>query len=353
MNDEAHEEETCEYCDLTQPKSSILIHIGQNKECKAHYGPRFKEMKVLHDQEEREKLDKMAKQNVQKEFEKKAELANLAKLAQKKKKLCKLRAVLSDKLEQKAGLVQNKENVLDPLKFMKKEVSSIGCKTAIASKNLNILNLESQISVSLAMDFTEARPSEAQLENLSKLQEKRTKHYLDLVERRPVDEKATAQKSISKEGKRNNGHPMTENNDPQHSTSSGTTEQNEPRPLLSGSPQLPFISNSYYSSDSISPKNQDNLAPKECIKYFSGGIGGPITLYPEPWGTNELEFCKPVTKDFELTKEHKAIFAEEKLPLSMYKFPIEPESVFGSVLPNLKIQDFALPWSVSKRRHTI
>ena len=96
----------------------------------------------------------------------------------------------------------------------------------------------------------------------------------------------------------------------------------KPNPLLLGSPQLPFISNSYYSSDSISPKNQDAVGPKECIKYFSGGTGGPITLYPEPWGTNELEFCEPVTKDFELTKEHKAIFAEEKLPLSMYKFPI-------------------------------
>ena len=176
------------------------------------------------------------------------------------------------------------------------------------------------------MDFTEAKPSQAQLEEMSKLQEKITKDYnlylLNLegqmsVEKRPVDEKST-----SKEGKRNKGHPMTEINEPQPSTSSGTTKQNKPKPLLSGSPQLPFISNSYYSSDSISPKNQDAVGPKECIKYFSGGTGGPITLYPEPWGTNELEFCKPVTKDFELTKEHKAIFAEEKLPLSMYKFPI-------------------------------
>ena len=38
------------------------------KECKAHYGPRFKEMKALHDQEELEKLDKIAKQNAQKEL---------------------------------------------------------------------------------------------------------------------------------------------------------------------------------------------------------------------------------------------------------------------------------------------
>ena len=242
------------------------------KECKAHYGPRFKEMKALHDQEELEKLDKIAKQNAQKELDKRAELANLAKLAQKKKKLCKLRAMLSDKLEQKAGLVKNKENILDPLKSIKKEVSC--CKTAIASKNLNILNLESQISVSLAMDFTEARPSEAQLEELSKPQEKMTKDYLDLlnlevqvsVEKRLVYEKAIVQKSNSKEGQQNKGQPMTENNDPQPSTSSGTTEQNEPRPLSSGSPQLPFISNSYYSSDSISPKNQDAVGPKECIK---------------------------------------------------------------------------------------
>ena len=93
--------------------------------------------------------------------------------------------------------------------------------------------------------------------------------------------------------------------------------------------------------------------PKECITlYYSGDthqdtynnklIRPAIRLFPEAFGTNELEYCEPVNEDsVELTKEHKAAFAEEKLPLSMYKFPIEPESVFGSVLPNLKIQDFA------------
>ena len=98
--------------------------------------------------------------------------------------------------------------------------------------------------------------------------------------------------------------------------------------------------------------------PKECITlYYSGDtpqntydnkpIRPAIRLFPEAFGTNELEYCEPVNEDsVELTKDHKAAFEEEKLPLSnlplsMYKFPIEPESVFGSVLPNLKIQDFA------------
>ena len=100
--------------------------------------------------------------------------------------------------------------------------------------------------------------------------------------------------------------------------------------------------------------------PKECITlYYSGDapqdtcnnkpIRPAIRLFPEAFGTNELEYCEPVNEDsVELTKDHKDVYAEEnlplsKLPLSMYTFPIEPESVFGSVLPNLKIQDFAWP----------
>ena len=90
FNDEANEEEileTCENCDLTEPKTSILIHIGNTKACKAHYGPRFKAMKALNDQEELEKLAELAKQNVQEEIYKRAELAKLAKLAHMKKTL--------------------------------------------------------------------------------------------------------------------------------------------------------------------------------------------------------------------------------------------------------------------------
>ena len=204
------------------------------------------------------------------------------------------------------------------------------------------------------MDFTEAKPSEAQLIKLSKLQEKMTKRYLYhlkhesqiSVEKRPVDEneKDTTKKATSQKGKRKKGHPMTENNDPQPSTSSGTTQQNEPKPLLSESLQLPFISNSYYSSDPISPNHKNKVVPKECIKYFSGGTGRPITVYPEPWGTNELEFCEPVKRAFKLTQEQqasgiKATVGQENLPVL----------VFGGflprlVLPNLEKQDFALPW---------
>ena len=34
LNDEANEEETCENCNLTKPKTQILIHIGETKACK-------------------------------------------------------------------------------------------------------------------------------------------------------------------------------------------------------------------------------------------------------------------------------------------------------------------------------
>ena len=57
FNDEANEEEileTCENCDLTEPKTSILIHIGNTKACKAHYGPRFKAMKALNEKEQKQ-----------------------------------------------------------------------------------------------------------------------------------------------------------------------------------------------------------------------------------------------------------------------------------------------------------
>jgi hypothetical protein len=204
-------------------------------------------MKALNDQEELEKLGKLAKQNVQEELDKRAKLARLAKLAQMKKTLCKLQAVLSEELKQKAGLAQNKENLHDPLKSIKKEVSSIGFKTANASKNLNILNLESQISVSIAMDYTEPKPSLAQLEKLSKLQEEMSKRYLEnqiSVEKRPIVENTTAIKDKWKKG-----HPITEINNPLPSTSSditqrlmllsGTIQQIKPKPLLLESPELP------------------------------------------------------------------------------------------------------------------
>ena len=58
FNDEANEEEileTCENCDLTEPKTSILIHIGNTKACKAHYGPRFKAMQALNEREQKQR----------------------------------------------------------------------------------------------------------------------------------------------------------------------------------------------------------------------------------------------------------------------------------------------------------
>lgn len=162
-----------------------------------------------------------------------------------------------------------------------------------------------------------------------------------------LDEKAKL--ATDKKDNRKKGHPITENNDPQPSTSNGTIQQNETKSLPSESPQLPFISNSYYSSDPISP-NHDTLfencdedmdAPKECIKYFSGGTestGRSITLYPEPWGTNELEFCKHVNGDFTLTKEHKASGIKATAGYENW-----PSLGFGCVLPNLETQEFALP----------
>ena len=55
LNDEANEEETCEFCNLTKPKTQILKHIGQTKACKAHYGPRFKGMKAQNEKEQKQK----------------------------------------------------------------------------------------------------------------------------------------------------------------------------------------------------------------------------------------------------------------------------------------------------------
>ena len=55
LNDEANEEETCENCNLTRPKTQILIHIGQTKACKTHYGPRFKAMKAQNERERKQK----------------------------------------------------------------------------------------------------------------------------------------------------------------------------------------------------------------------------------------------------------------------------------------------------------
>ena len=36
---------SCEFCNKTYGKKSILRHIGQSEACLAFYGPRFKEMK--------------------------------------------------------------------------------------------------------------------------------------------------------------------------------------------------------------------------------------------------------------------------------------------------------------------
>ena len=57
LNDEVNkeEEETCENCNLTKPKTAILIHIGQTRACKAHYGERFKAMKALNEQERQQR----------------------------------------------------------------------------------------------------------------------------------------------------------------------------------------------------------------------------------------------------------------------------------------------------------
>ena len=177
----------------------------------------------------------------------------------------------------------------------------------MTKRYLYILNLESQISM-------EKRPVDetAEWENGHPMADNKDQQPLtsngtiQQNDQEKLDEKAklaTDKKDTSKKDNRKKGHPITENNDPQPSTSSGTIQQNETKSLPSESPQLPFISNSYYSSDPISPNHEDTVFPKECIKHFRGGTesaGRSITLYPEPWGTNELEFCKPVNGDFTL-----------------------------------------------------
>ena len=55
MNDEANEEETCENCNLTKPKTSILIHIDKTRACKVHYGQRFEAMKALNEKERKQR----------------------------------------------------------------------------------------------------------------------------------------------------------------------------------------------------------------------------------------------------------------------------------------------------------
>ena len=52
---EAYEEETCENCNLTKPKTQILIHIGETEACKTHYGPRFEAMKAQNETEQKQK----------------------------------------------------------------------------------------------------------------------------------------------------------------------------------------------------------------------------------------------------------------------------------------------------------
>ena len=55
LNDEAYEEETCENCNLTKPKTQILIHIGETEACKTHYGPRFEAMEAQNEREQKQK----------------------------------------------------------------------------------------------------------------------------------------------------------------------------------------------------------------------------------------------------------------------------------------------------------
>ena len=40
---------------MTKPKKSMLRHIGQAKDCKAHYGVRFEEMKALKNKQQKQK----------------------------------------------------------------------------------------------------------------------------------------------------------------------------------------------------------------------------------------------------------------------------------------------------------
>ena len=83
--DEANEEETCENCNLTKPKNQILIHIGQTKACKTHYGPRFKAMKAQNEKERKQRS--RARIGTEKEYEQQRQA--YSKNSQKKKNKCK------------------------------------------------------------------------------------------------------------------------------------------------------------------------------------------------------------------------------------------------------------------------
>ena len=81
-----------------------------------------------------------------------------------KKKMCKLREVLSVKLEQKAGFVKNKENIHDPLKFLKKDnyhlsvvvFIEIGYETIVESQHVTPYerNVMTQITANDNVLFT-------------------------------------------------------------------------------------------------------------------------------------------------------------------------------------------------------
>ena len=85
MNDEANEEETCENCNLAKPKNQILIHIGQTKACKTHYGPRFEAMKAQNKRERNQK----SRARVGKEKVNEQQRQAYAKNSQGRKNKCK------------------------------------------------------------------------------------------------------------------------------------------------------------------------------------------------------------------------------------------------------------------------
>ena len=110
--EDSDEEESCENCEEIYPTSSLLKHIGKNKECKAFYGPRFHEMKKQQatdrkarwrqnmSKKDKKKLLKNQRQQYAKDTEKKEKLKQAYK-EKKEKKLKELKQAYDEKKEKK------------------------------------------------------------------------------------------------------------------------------------------------------------------------------------------------------------------------------------------------------------
>ena len=126
MSNDMAEMDTCEFCNKTCSQANILRHIGKNKDCKSHYGPRFKAMMKRKTKErkgkyfeglsmkQRNKVNKRRRQlyaNSQEQKEKKRQVFK-KKQEQKKKERIEKSALVSEEDSDESGKKQNDENIL-------------------------------------------------------------------------------------------------------------------------------------------------------------------------------------------------------------------------------------------------